>query len=187
MSRFTLTELPIPGLVRVQRQRLGDARGCLSRIFCSDELSAAGWRGAVAQINHTWTRNRGTVRGMHFQRPPYAETKLVNCLSGEVWDVVVDLRPNSPTFLCWHAEHLSAENGCGLIIPQGCAHGFQTLMEDVSMIYVHSAPYRSESEGGLCPTDERLAIRWPLPITVMSDRDRAHPLLDDTFPGVDIQ
>lgn len=185
MSRFTLTELSLPGLVRVQRQQLGDARGFLSRIFCDQELLAAGWRGAVAQVNQTLTRERGTVRGMHFQRPPYAEMKLVNCLQGEVLDVIVDLRPNSPTFLHWHAEHLSADNGCALLVPQGCAHGFQTLSDDVSMLYLHSAPYHAPSEGGLCPTDERLAIRWPLPIATMSERDRSNPLLTDAFEGVD--
>ncbi|MFN7881925.1 MAG: dTDP-4-dehydrorhamnose 3,5-epimerase family protein [bacterium] len=184
MSRFTLTELPLPGLVRVQRQELGDARGFLSRIFCDQELLAAGWRGAIAQVNHTLTRERGTVRGMHFQRPPYAETKLVSCLQGEVLDVIVDLRPGSPTFLRWHAEHLSADNGFALLVPQGCAHGFQTLSDDVSMLYLHSAPYHAASEGGLRPTDARLAIHWPLPIAAMSDRDRSHPLLTDTFEGV---
>jgi dTDP-4-dehydrorhamnose 3,5-epimerase len=186
VSRFTLTELPLPGLVRVQRQKLGDARGFLSRIFCDQELSAAGWRGTVAQMNHTLTRERGTVRGMHFQRLPHAEAKLVNCLQGEVLDVIVDLRPRSPTFLRWHAEHLSADNGCALLVPQGCAHGFQTLIDDVSMLYLHSEPYNAASEGGLHPTDARLAIHWPLPIAAMSERDRSHPLLTDAFDGVDI-
>lgn len=186
MRRFTLTELPLPGLVRVQRQQLGDARGFLSRIFCDQELLAAGWRGAVAQVNHTLTRERGTVRGMHFQRQPHAEVKLVNCLQGEVLDVIVDLRPRSPTFLRWHAEHLSADNGCALLVPQGCGHGFQTLSEDVHMLYLHSVAYHAAAEGGLRPTDARLAIAWPLPIAAMSERDQSHPLLTDAFEGIDI-
>src|SRR5690554_6695588 len=107
MSRFTVTNLPLAGLKRVQRQRLGDNRGFLARLFCAEELAAAGWTQPIAQINHTFTAKQGTVRGMHFQRPPHAEMKLVSCIRGEVWDVAVDLRVGSPTFLHWHAERLS--------------------------------------------------------------------------------
>ena len=106
---------------------MGDARGFLSRLFCAEELRAAGWTGPIAQINHTHTARKGTVRGMHFQYPPHAEMKLVSCLRGEVWDVAVDIRAGSQTFLRWHAEILSADNGRALLIPQGFAHGFQAL------------------------------------------------------------
>lgn len=178
MSRFTLTDLPIPGVRLVQRQLLEDSRGFFSRIFCAQELGDAGWRGHVAQINHTLTREAGTVRGLHFQHPPHAEIKLVSCLAGEIWDVVVDLRPASPTYLRWHAELLSAANRRALLIPEGVAHGFQTLSADVQLLYVHSHPYTPEAEDGLNPTDDRLAISWPLPITAMSERDQRHLLLD---------
>ncbi len=178
MSRFTLTDLPIPGVRLVQRQALEDARGFFSRLFCAQELADAGWRGSVAQINHTLTREAGSVRGLHFQRPPHAEIKLVSCLAGKVWDVVVDLRPGSPTYLQWHAEVLSATNRHALLIPEGVAHGFQTLSADVQLLYLHSHPYTPEAEGGLNPVDNRLAIAWPKPISMMSDRDRQHPLLD---------
>ena len=119
MSRFTISDLSLAGLKLITRQRLGDSRGFLSRLFCAEELAAAGWVKPVAQINHTYTAIRGTLRGMHFQRPPHAEMKLVSCLRGEVWDVAVDVRPGSPTFLCWHAERLSANNGQALLIPEG--------------------------------------------------------------------
>lgn len=184
MSRFTVTDLPLTGLKRVQRQRLGDSRGFLSRLFCAEELGSAGWDKPVAQINHTYTARKGTVRGMHFQRPPHTERKLVSCLRGEVWDVAVDLRPDSPTFLHWHAEHLSAENGCALLIPEGFAHGFQALTDDVELLYCHSAAYAAQSEDGLTPADPRLGIRWPLAITELSARDAGHPLITSDFEGV---
>jgi dTDP-4-dehydrorhamnose 3,5-epimerase len=168
----------------VRRQRLGDARGFLSRVFCADELRQAGWSQPIAQINHTCTARRGTVRGLHFQHPPHAEMKLVSCLRGEVWDLAVDLRAGSPTFLQWHAERLSADNGAALLIPEGVAHGFQTLTDDVEMLYCHSAAYTAGAEGGLNPRDARLAIAWPLPISEISERDRRHPALGDDFKGV---
>jgi dTDP-4-dehydrorhamnose 3,5-epimerase len=184
MSRFVVETLPLPGLRRVQRRRLGDARGFLSRVFCADELATAGWIKPIAQLNHTFTAQRGTVRGLHFQRPPHAEMKLVSCLRGAVWDVAVDVRRDSPTFLQWYAEELSAENGHALLIPEGFAHGFQTLTDDVEMLYCHSAPFVADAEAGLRPTDPRLAVRWPLEVIGLSPRDAGHPLLDDTFAGI---
>ena len=184
MSRFAVDDLPLPGLKRVLRQRLGDSRGFLARLFCAEEMGGAGWHTPIAQINHTFTAVRGTVRGMHFQRPPHAEAKLVSCIRGEVWDVAVDLRQGSPTFLRWHAELLSADNGCALLIPQGFAHGFQALSDDVELIYCHSAAYHDASEGGLHPADPALAVAWPLPIGTLSARDAQHPLLDPHFEGL---
>jgi len=121
---------------------------------------------------------------MHFQRPPHAEIKLVNCLRGEVWDVAVDLRAGSPTFLRWHAERLSADNGCALLIPRGFAHGFQTLSDDVELLYCHSAAYAAQSEGGMHPQDERLGIAWPMPLTELSARDAGHARITETFTGI---
>lgn len=184
MSRFTITDLPMAGLKRVQRQRLGDSRGFLARLFCADELAAAGWTQPIVQINHTFTAKQGTVRGMHFQRPPNAEMKLVSCIRGEVWDVAVDLRVGSPTFLHWHAERLSAENGCALLIPEGFAHGFQALTDDVELLYCHSAAYAAQAEGGLNPNDPRLGIAWPLAIAELSARDAGHALITADFEGV---
>lgn len=184
MSRFEVSDTPIAGLRRVQRQPLGDARGSLTRLFCADELAAAGWRGPIAQINLTATAQRGTVRGLHFQHPPHAEIKLVGCLRGEVWDVVVDLRRGSPTLLRWHAERLSADNGLGLLIPKGCAHGFQALTDNVEMLYCHTEAHAPEAEAGLNPLDPRLAIAWPLPPVGLSARDAGHPALDASYAGV---
>ncbi|CDZ31709.1 StrX protein [Neorhizobium galegae bv. officinalis] len=184
MSRFTVTDLPLAGLKLVERQNLGDSRGFLSRMFCADELAQAGWAKPIAQINLTVTTRQGTVRGMHFQHPPHAEMKLVNCLRGAVFDVAVDLRSGSPTFLKWHAQELSAENRRSLLIPEGFAHGFQALTDDCELLYFHSMPYASGSEGALNAQDPVLNISWPLEITEMSDRDRGHSFLTSQFTGL---
>lgn len=184
MNRFEIHDTALRGLRIIERRRVLDERGFLSRLFCADELAAAGWCGPVAQINHTYTVRRGTVRGLHFQSPPHAEAKIVSCLAGEVWDVAVDIRRGSPTFLRWHAEHLSAENLRALFIPQGFAHGYQALSADCQLIYVHSAPYSQVAQGALNPTDSRLGIPWPLDITVISERDRSHRFLTPDYQGV---
>lgn len=186
MSRFTATETGIQGLRVVQRERLGDARGFLSRLFCAEELAIIGWHKPISQINHTWTQTQGTVRGLHFQRPPHAEMKLVTCLRGAVWDVGLDLRAGSPSFLQWHAVELSATNGCALLIPEGFAHGFQALTNDCELLYLHTAPYSAHAEGGLLATDPALAITWPLPISMQSERDRTHARLTTQFTGLNL-
>jgi dTDP-4-dehydrorhamnose 3,5-epimerase len=184
MKRLVVEDTPLFGLKRVRRTRLGDPRGFLARLFCADELAEAGWHGPVAQVNHTRTAKGGSVRGLHFQKPPHGETKLVHCLRGEVWDVTVDLRRGSPTFLRWHAEPLSGENGVAMLIPEGFAHGLQTLADDVDMVYCHSAAFQADAEGGLHPRDPRLAIDWPLAIAALSPRDEAHPFLGADFAGL---
>lgn len=184
MKRLQLCATALAGVHVVQRQHLGDERGFLARLFCRDELQAAGWDGPIAQINHTATRQRGTVRGLHFQHPPHAEMKLVSCLRGEVWDVAVDLRAGSPTFLHWHAEVLSAQNGRALLIPPGCAHGFQTLCDDVEMLYCHSQAHAPAAEDGLAAREPRLALPWPLPVAQLSARDQAWPPLPANYGGI---
>ena len=184
MSRFTISETELTGLKVIERQRLSDARGFLARIFCAEEFTAIGWHHPIAQINHTSTAARGTIRGMHFQHPPHSEMKLVSCLRGEVWDVAVDIRADSPTFLHWFGAHLSADNCRALLIPEGFAHGFQTLTDAVQLLYCHSAAHAAGSEGGLNPRDPGLAIAWPLPVTEISDRDMSHPLIHNGFKGV---
>jgi dTDP-4-dehydrorhamnose 3,5-epimerase len=181
---LTITSTPLAGLQVVQRRRLEDPRGFLSRIFCADELASAGFTRPVAQVNQTLTRQRGAVRGLHFQYPPHAEDKFVSCLRGEVFDVAVDLRRGSPTFMQWHAERLSAENQRSLLIPQGFAHGFQALREDCELLYMHSMPYAPGAEGALNVHDAALAIAWPLPIADLSPRDASHPLVGASFPGI---
>lgn len=184
MNALDITDLPLEGLRVITRRIRGDSRGFLTRVFDSEPLSAAGFVGPVVQINHTFTAVRGTVRGMHFQWPPHAECKLVSCIRGEIWDVAVDLRSGSPSFLRWHAERLSAANGRALLVPEGFAHGFQTLSDDCELIYAHSHPYVPAAEGGLRPDDPMLAIDWPLPIAGLSPRDQAHPQLTNDFPGI---
>lgn len=154
------------------------------RLFCAEELTVAGWTKPIAQINHTYTAQKGTVRGMHYQRPPYSEMKLVSCIRGQLLDVVVDLRDDSNTYLEHHAELLSAENGKALLIPEGFAHGFQSLTDDVELIYCHSMFYKAEAEAGISPRDKRLSIEWPLPITEISIRDQNHPLINQYFEGL---
>ena len=187
MSRFTVTDLPLAGLKYIERQTMGDQRGFLSRIFCTDELKECGWHNPIAQINHTFTAKKGTVRGLHYQRPPHAEMKLVSCIKGEVWDVAVDLRVDSPTFLHWHAEYLSAHNGGAMLIPEGFAHGFQSITDDVELLYCHSAPYESSAEAGINVLDPHLAIDWPLPISECSTRDQDFSLLNKNDFGVTIK
>jgi dTDP-4-dehydrorhamnose 3,5-epimerase len=176
--------MPLAGLKIVERQNLGDSRGFLSRMFCAEELALAGWTKPIAQINLTMTSSRGTVRGMHFQQPPHSEMKLVNCVRGVVLDVAVDLRADSPTYLKWHAEELSAENRRSFLIPEGFAHGFQTLTDDCELLYFHSVPYAPGAEGALNALDSALGISWPLEITEMSERDRRHPNLTEQFTGL---
>lgn len=183
-SRFDFLDTPIQGLGLIQRKPFADDRGYLERLFCTEELKSLVQDKNILQINHTLTHKRGAVRGMHFQHSPHCETKLICCISGEVFDVAVDLRRGSSTFLLWHAEILSANNHRTFIIPEGFAHGFQTLTEDCEMLYLHTAAYRAEAEGGLNAMDPRLGIQWPLAVTEQSVRDSAHPPISDDFPGI---
>lgn len=183
-DRFDIIAIPIEGLRILQRKPRGDHRGYLDRLFCMEELQEVLAGRRIEQVNHTLTRSRGTVRGLHFQHPPLAEMKFVHCLRGEVFDVAVDLRRGSPTFLCWHAEALSEGSHKTFVIPEGFAHGFQALTDECEMLYFHTAAYRQEAEGGLHPQDPRLAIAWPLPVAGLSPRDAAHAFIDTHFEGL---
>lgn len=184
MSIQTVENLPLLGLKLIERQRLGDARGFLSRLFCSTELALAGWEKPIAQINHTFTAQRGSIRGLHYQNSPDCEMKLVSCIRGAVWDVAVDLRANSTSFLKWHAQILSAENCHAMLIPEGFAHGFQSLTDDVELLYLHTEPYSPQSEAALYFDDQTLGIDWPLTVTEISERDKAHSKLTPKFKGI---
>ena len=183
-DRFTVHPTPLAGLMLVERHRAGDDRGFFSRLYCADDLATAGFSAPVVQINHTLTRRRGAIRGLHFQHPPHAEDKFVSVLRGDVLDVAVDLRAGSPTFLCWYGAELSAENARSLFIPKGFAHGFQTLSEDCELLYLHTARYDPAAEDALNAFDPRIGIAWPLEVTDMSARDRAHPMLGADFTGL---
>jgi dTDP-4-dehydrorhamnose 3,5-epimerase len=181
---FSAKPMAIKGVHLIERRLRGDDRGFLARLFSADEFVPLGWDGAIAQINHTYTSADGTIRGLHFQRPPRSEKKLVICLRGAVCDVAVDLRKGSPTFLQHHMEILSGDNHKALLIPEGCAHGFQTLSDDVELVYLHSERYSPEYEGGVSAFEPMLAITWPKPTGAMSDRDRNHPSLTSNYEGL---
>ena len=182
--RFTLHATPIAGVHVLERHLIGDSRGYLERMFCDDELAECWGPSRIRQVNHTHTAARGTVRGLHFQHAPHAETKVVSCLRGEVFDVAVDLRRGSPTFLRWHAEVLSDTNHRSLLIPPGVAHGFQTLVPDCELLYFHSARHVPDAEGGVHPADPRVSVAWPLAVDGLSPRDASHPWLPSDFAGV---
>jgi dTDP-4-dehydrorhamnose 3,5-epimerase len=184
MSKFLFEETSLPSLMVVQRFVSEDSRGFFSRFFCAQELAFAGFTLPIAQINHTFTALSGSVRGLHYQTGSSSEDKFVSCLRGEVFDVAVDLRRRSPTFLQWHAEILSANNRRSLMIPTGFAHGFQTLTDDCELVYLHSKLYAPNAEAALNVNDPRLAIKWPLPIRSLSERDARHPLVSDSFTGI---
>jgi dTDP-4-dehydrorhamnose 3,5-epimerase len=184
VSRFVLQETSLAGLRAVRRQAIADERGFFSRFFCAQELAAAGFVLPIAQINHTRTQRRGAVRGLHYQSPPHCEDKFISCLRGEIFDVAVDLRRDSPTFLRWHGEVLSAANMTSLLVPQGFAHGFQTLSDECELIYLHSRPFAPDAEGGLNVRDPGLGIQWPLPLAEISARDAAWAFISRDFAGI---
>ena len=181
-----IRSIGIAGAMVVEGQAHTDHRGAFSRLFCERELAEVVGDRHVVQINHSRTHAVGAVRGMHFQHPPHAEMKMVRCVRGRVWDVLVDLRAGSPTFLHWHAEELSPDTSRMLVIPEGCAHGFQALEADSELLYLHTAFYTPASEGALRYDDPQLAIPWPLPVTDLSERDKTHALLSNNFIGLDV-
>ena len=184
MTRFEFQITPLAGLKLVQRKPIKDDRGFFARFFCVDEFLSVGMNKPVTQINQTLTRNKGSVRGLHFQYPPFAELKIVSCIVGSIFDIAVDLRANSSTFLNWHGEILSAENHRSLLIPEGFAHGFQALTDNCELLYLHTASYNKESEGTLNFNDPRLEIKLPLPVTEIPTRDQSNPFIDKNFSGL---
>lgn len=184
MDKMKIHRLPLAGLVLVETAPLKDDRGQFTRLFCEQELSGLRPRLHWTQMNHSRTSRKGAVRGLHFQYPPAAEAKMIRCLRGRVFDVAVDLRAGSPTFLQWHGVELSAEGAMQIFIPEGFAHGFQTLSEDAELLYLHTTAWDPGREGRLRHDDPRLGIHWPLAVSQVSDRDRAAPLLTDQFAGI---
>src|SRR5437868_10231093 len=174
----------IGGVTIVRRDGRGDERGRFSRLYCQREFAGAGLNTDWVQANHSVTLGAGSIRGLHFQRPPFAEIKLISCVAGSAYDVAVDLRPGSPTYLHWAAAELDEDSS--LYIPAGCAHGFQALTDAVHLVYQHSAYYTPDTEGGVRFDDPALAIDWPLAVATVSDRDRGFPLIDEIFEGIDL-
>nr|WP_224746059.1 dTDP-4-dehydrorhamnose 3,5-epimerase family protein [Neiella litorisoli] len=172
------------GAFRIRHKVFADSRGMFKRIGCHQALLEAGVDAQPRQVNCSMTPQQGTVRGMHFQLPPAAEVKIVNCFNGALFDVLVDLRPDSDTFLHWYGERLTADSHTSLIIPKGFAHGFQALTDNVLMMYLNSTDYSPELEGGLHPQDPTLAIEWPLPVIGLSQKDAERAFIDNQFGGI---
>lgn len=171
----------IDGVFELQSHPFLDSRGAFLNAFrTQDDSFAHSWANRpISQVNISSTKAVGSLRGLHLQSSPDSEAKLVRCLKGRVWDVAVDLRSNSPTFGKWHSVELCPENGNALLIPEGCAHGFQVLMPDSQLLYLHSGAWIAKSETGIRWNDPQLAISWPLPVVGLSSRDRKLPLLSD--------
>ena len=184
MIRLEQLETPLPGLVLIQRHPHTDSRGCFERLFCDTEVHALLGGKRLKQVNRSLTSKRSTVRGLHFQLAPHSEAKIVTCLAGAVFDVAVDLRRNSPTFLRWYGRDLTSDNNLSLFIPEGFAHGFQALTEDCCLLYLHTGAYVPESEAGFNVHDASLGIAWPLPVGEISDRDQRLPLIPSQFEGL---
>jgi dTDP-4-dehydrorhamnose 3,5-epimerase len=178
--RFTPIKLPGAWLVEIEPRR--DDRGYFARAWCRHEMTAAGLNAELVQINEAVSVRQGTVRGLHYQKAPHAEVKLVRCLRGAMYDVIVDVRPDSPTYGRWFGIELTANDGRMLYVPAGFAHGYQTLCDDTWMMYQTSHVFAPESATGLPFDDPALAIHWPLPVTVVSPQDRQWPRLHSVLP-----
>lgn len=183
MGKLIVTELPLKGAYFIEPNTSKDHRGSFSRVFCKEELSDI-FDGNIAQINHSITHQKGSIRGLHFQYPPNAEIKMVKCIQGSAFDIIVDIREGSPTFLHSYSTVLSSTNMRTIYIPKGFAHGFQTLEEDTQLLYIHSEVYTPDNEGALNVLDPLLAIRWPLPLGDLSQRDTHHPMINKNFQGI---
>ena len=168
-------ETPIAGAWRIELTRFGDERGFFARGFCRELFEAKGVTASIAQANLSRSQKIGTLRGLHFQLDEHAETKIVRCTHGRVWDCLVDLREDSPTFRQWYGADLSRESGDALVVPEGCAHGFITLEEDSDVFYMVTSAYSPEYESGVRWNDPAFGIQWPIEPMVISDRDRAWP------------
>jgi dTDP-4-dehydrorhamnose 3,5-epimerase len=179
-------ETKLKGAYLIEIEPTKDERGFFARSFCVREFEKHGLDIHIVQCNISYNKKRGTLRGMHYQIAPYAEAKLVRCTMGAIYDVIIDLRSNSATFKRWIAAELTKENLQMLYIPEGFAHGFQTLTDNGELIYYHTAFYSPEYERGLRFDDPRLAINWPLPAGAISPKDQSYPLIDNNFKGIEI-
>lgn len=168
------TETKLKGTFLIELEKREDSRGFFARTFCANEFRDHSLETKIVQTNMSQTLKKGTLRGMHFQKPPYQETKLVRCTRGAIYDVIIDLRPDSPTFKEWFGIELTAENHKMLFVPRGFAHGFVTLTDDCEVIYEVSEFYTSEFEVGIKYNDPAFNIKWPIKITDISEKDGAY-------------
>lgn len=186
MDKLTINRTNISDLFVIETIPLADERGSFTRLFCKNELQKAGLKKEIVNINHSKTLKAGTVRGLHYQLMPFGEVKIVKCVKGKIFDVAVDLRKDSPTFLKWFGIELSSENGKMLFIPEGFAHGFQSLEDNSEIIYFNTEFYQKDYERGLLYKDETLNIKWPLNVVQVSDKDMISPKIDTNFEGFKI-
>lgn len=171
----------ITGAYVVVPKPIKDVRGKFTRIFCKKDFSEIGHSQEFVQFNHSVNNKRGTIRGLHFQRKPHEEIKLIYCISGSVFDVIVDLRKDSPTFLKWFGISLSKENMKMIYIPAGCAHGFQSLENNSELLYYHTEFYFPSHEDGIDSFDKTVGVKWPLKNFIRSDRDKQLPSVEKYF------
>ena len=183
---LNILSTPIADLIVAETTPITDRRGVFLRLYCEKELAPVIGGRHILQVNHSQTARVGAVRGMHFQNPPNSEMKFVRCIKGKVWDVAVDLRAGSATFLHWHAVELSPENRYMMVIPEGFAHGFQSLEAKSELLYLHTAFYDKEAEGGFNYEDPYLNIKWPLPVTDLSPRDTQHGFIKHDYLGINL-
>ena len=179
---FTAT--PLEGSYVVGLSPFSDERGWFARYYCKNSFAEIGHTKEWVQMNHSVSYRKGTIRGMHFQVEPFREIKMVRCIAGSVFDVIIDIRKDSATFLQWFGIELSAENKKMLYMPEGFAHGFQCLSDNCELLYHHSEFYQPAAEAGIRYDEPLIGINWPLPVSVFSDRDAEHPLLNKDFKGV---
>ena len=185
-NRFEISSTPINDLFVVKRLPRYDNRGFFERTFCRNDLIEAGIDWTPMQINRSRTSRKGSARGMHYQRPPHSEAKIVSCLKGRIFDVAIDLRKTSPTFRQWHGVELSEENNLSMVIPIGFAHGFQALTNHCELLYLHSNIYSPGSEAGINLRDEIINIEWPIAITEVSERDENLPSFSADQKGAEL-
>ena len=178
------TAAPLAGAYVIDLEPFSDERGWFARYYCKDDFAGIGHHKEWVQMNQSVTYKKGSLRGMHFQYPPFREIKMVRCIIGSVYDVIIDIREGSPTFLQWFGVELSASNNKMLYIPEGFAHGFQTLGDNATLNYHHTELYTPGAEGGLRYDDPALSITWPLAVTIISERDKSHLLVDKNFKGI---
>jgi dTDP-4-dehydrorhamnose 3,5-epimerase len=178
-QRFKFSKTKLDGPQVIERTEFEDVRGSFSRFFCEEEFKSSGFKKSIKQINLSSTKRKGVIRGLHFQSSPYSESKIVTCIKGEIFDVAVDIRQSSSTYLQWHGVVLSPNRNNSFLIPEGFAHGFQTLADNCELLYMHSEFYNQDSEGVLNAFDPKIGISWPLSVLEMSDRDRKAKMIYD--------
>ena len=186
LDKFTKLNTKIKDLIVVNRNTFIDSRGSLLRVFSQKGFNKLGYNELVDSINIAEVKNKGTIKGFHFQKPPHSEIKIVTCIKGSISDVAIDLRSSSKTFLKHHVEKLSERNKKSIVIPKGFAHGFQTLEDNCILLYIHSNSYQKKYESGLNVLDKKLNVKWPIKINKISARDRGFKYIDNYFKGLKI-